>query len=47
MTEKDTLLPEYFKGVKKVINAVSVIVGPREGDTPERQKYYQVSFYSW
>lgn len=26
----------------KVVNAVSVIVGPKEGDTPDRQKYKQV-----
>jgi hypothetical protein len=36
------LIPEYFKGVKKVVNAVSVIVGPKEGDTPDRAKYSQV-----
>lgn len=41
ITKASTLLPEYFKGVKKVINAVSVIVGPKEGDTPERAKYNQ------
>ncbi|XP_063939214.1 protein HIGH CHLOROPHYLL FLUORESCENCE PHENOTYPE 173, chloroplastic isoform X2 [Daucus carota subsp. sativus] len=41
ITKSSTLLPEYFKGVKKVINAVSVIVGPKEGDTPERAKYNQ------
>eukprot|EP00250_Pteridium_aquilinum_P003547 c13856_g1_i1 orf=126-1889(+) len=47
VTKKDTLLPEYFKGVNKVINAVSVIVGPKEGDTPERQKYYQgIKFFA-
>ncbi|KAK9153080.1 hypothetical protein Sjap_000560 [Stephania japonica] len=41
ITKEGTLAPEYFKGVKKVINAVSVIVGPKEGDTPERAKYSQ------
>ncbi|KAF2309589.1 hypothetical protein GH714_003974 [Hevea brasiliensis] len=41
ITKEDTLVPEYFKGVKKVINAASVIVGPKEGDTPERAKYSQ------
>ncbi|KAJ3692111.1 hypothetical protein LUZ60_012461 [Juncus effusus] len=41
VTKKETLNPEYFEGVKKVINAVSVIVGPKEGDTPDRQKYSQ------
>lgn len=43
ITKENTLVPEKFKGVRKVINAVSVIVGPKEGDTPERQKYNQVS----
>lgn len=42
ITKADTLSPEYFKGVKKVINLVSVIVGPKEGDTPDRDKYKQV-----
>ncbi|PKA51667.1 Uncharacterized protein AXF42_Ash003034 [Apostasia shenzhenica] len=41
VTKEDTLAPEYFKGVKKVINTVSVIVGPKEGDTPDRAKYSQ------
>ncbi|CAB78883.1 putative protein [Arabidopsis thaliana] len=42
ITKENTLVPEKFKGVRKVINAVSVIVGPKEGDTPERQKYNQI-----
>lgn len=42
ITKENTLTPEYFKGVRKVINAVSVIVGPKEGDTPDRAKYSQV-----
>lgn len=41
ITQQDCLLPEYFQGVKKVINAISVIVGPKEGDTPDRAKYKQ------
>lgn len=41
ITEESTLLPEYFKGVRRVINTVSAIVGPKEGDTPDRQKYSQ------
>ncbi|CAK9327530.1 unnamed protein product [Citrullus colocynthis] len=41
VTKGSTLAPENFKGVRKVINAVSVIVGPKEGDTPERAKYNQ------
>ncbi|KAJ1278702.1 hypothetical protein BS78_04G098700 [Paspalum vaginatum] len=41
VTKEDTLDPKRFKGIKKVVNAVSVIVGPKEGDTPDRQKYKQ------
>ncbi|KAK2642522.1 hypothetical protein Ddye_024285 [Dipteronia dyeriana] len=41
ITKESTLLRKYFKGVRNVINAVSVIVGPKEGDTPERAKYSQ------
>ncbi|XP_022893730.1 uncharacterized protein LOC111408159 [Olea europaea var. sylvestris] len=41
ITKASTLLPVYFKGVRKVINAVSVIVGPKEGDTADRAKYSQ------
>ncbi|PON95849.1 Hopanoid-associated sugar epimerase [Trema orientale] len=41
ITKESTLVPEYFKGVRRVINAVSVIVGPKEGDTSERAKYSQ------
>ncbi|KAE8653210.1 protein HIGH CHLOROPHYLL FLUORESCENCE PHENOTYPE 173, chloroplastic isoform X1 [Cucumis sativus] len=41
VTKGSTLAPENFKGVRKVINAISVIVGPKEGDTPERAKYSQ------
>ncbi|KAI3456120.1 hypothetical protein Pfo_012783 [Paulownia fortunei] len=41
ITKASTLVPEYFKGVRVVINAVSVIVGPKEGDTPDRAKYSQ------
>ncbi|KAJ7537830.1 hypothetical protein O6H91_11G023700 [Diphasiastrum complanatum] len=41
ITQKSTLLPEYFEGVKRVVNAAAVIVGPKEGDTADRQKYFQ------
>lgn len=43
ITKGSSLVPEYFEGVNKVINSVSVIVGPKEGDTPDRAKYSQVS----
>lgn len=42
VTKTETLSLEYFQGVRKVINSVSVIVGPKEGDTPDRAKYSQV-----
>ncbi|CAJ1938694.1 unnamed protein product [Sphenostylis stenocarpa] len=46
ITKDSTLIPDYFKGVKKVINAAAVIVGPKEGDTPDRAKYSQgVKFF--
>ncbi|URE48808.1 Complex I intermediate-associated protein 30 (CIA30) [Musa troglodytarum] len=42
ITKMETISPEHFKGVKKVINAASVIIGPKEGDTPDRAKYSQI-----
>ncbi|XWS12487.1 hypothetical protein CRYUN_Cryun37aG0092400 [Craigia yunnanensis] len=42
ITKESTLAPEYFKGVRKVINAASVVIGPKEGDTPDRAKYSQI-----
>jgi hypothetical protein len=36
ITKAATLLPEYFAGVKKVVHAASVTVGPKEGDTADR-----------
>ncbi|CAA0823676.1 NAD(P)-binding Rossmann-fold superfamily protein [Striga hermonthica] len=41
ITKASTLVPEHFKGIRMVINAASVIVGPKEGDTPDRAKYSQ------
>ncbi|XP_062218698.1 protein HIGH CHLOROPHYLL FLUORESCENCE PHENOTYPE 173, chloroplastic-like isoform X2 [Phragmites australis] len=41
VTKEDTLDPKLFKGINKVVNAVSVIVGPKEGDTSDRQTYKQ------
>ncbi|GAB4831458.1 hypothetical protein Ancab_005474 [Ancistrocladus abbreviatus] len=41
VTKDTSLTPEYFSGVKKVISVVSVIIGPKEGDTPDRAKYSQ------
>ncbi|KAK8629324.1 hypothetical protein V6N13_078168 [Hibiscus sabdariffa] len=46
ITKASTLPSEYFKGVRRVINAASVIIGPKEGDTPDRAKYSQgVKFF--
>ena len=42
LTQPKTLLPDHFRGVSRVINCASVLVGPKEGDTQDRQKYYQV-----
>ncbi|KAL6888970.1 hypothetical protein ACP4OV_009996 [Aristida adscensionis] len=41
VTKEDTLYSNNFKGIKKVVNAVSVIVGPKEGDKPDRQNNKQ------
>lgn len=46
VTQGATLLPEFFEGVTKIVVAHSCIVGPKEGDTADRQKYYQgVKFF--
>eukprot|EP00878_Enallax_costatus_P006301 GHUV01006605.1.p1 GENE.GHUV01006605.1~~GHUV01006605.1.p1 ORF type:complete len:707 (+),score=173.74 GHUV01006605.1:310-2430(+) len=46
ITQKQTLLPEMFDGVREVISCSAVKVQPKEGDTPDRQKYYQgIKFY--
>ncbi|KAM7264547.1 hypothetical protein ACFE04_002230 [Oxalis oulophora] len=46
ITDTTTMTPEKFKGVRKIINAASVIIGPKEGDTPDRAKYNQgVKFF--
>ena len=43
LSQRQTLQQEYFRGVAAVISAAATIVAPREGDTPDRQKYKQVS----
>ncbi|CAI5492939.1 unnamed protein product [Closterium sp. Naga37s-1] len=42
VTQMATLQPAFFRGVTAVVNACAVTVGPKEGDTADRQKYYQV-----
>lgn len=37
-----TLLPEMFEGVTAAVLATAAKVSPKEGDTPDRQKYMQV-----
>lgn len=41
ITQKSTLLPEMFEGVRGVISASAVKVAPKEGDTEDRAKYMQ------
>ncbi|CAI5982965.1 unnamed protein product [Closterium sp. NIES-65] len=46
VTQIATLQPAFFRGVTAVVNACAVTVGPKEGDTADRQKYYQgIKFY--
>lgn len=46
ITQPQTLTPAVIANVKAVISCVGVRVQPVEGDTPDRQKYYQgVKFY--
>lgn len=42
VTQRRTLLPEYFAGVRQVVCCSAVKVAPKEGDTVDRAKYYQV-----
>lgn len=43
ITQPATLLPDMFVGVTAAVLASAVKVSPKEGDTPDRQKYMQVS----
>jgi hypothetical protein len=43
ITQPATLLPEMFTGVTAAVLASAVKVSPKEGDTPDRQKYLQVN----
>jgi hypothetical protein len=42
ITQPATLLPDMFVGVTAAVLASAVKVSPKEGDTPDRQKYMQV-----
>ncbi|MEW5317424.1 MAG: hypothetical protein WDW38_008720 [Sanguina aurantia] len=45
ITQKATLLPEYFAGVRAVVSCTAVKVAPKEADV-DRAKYFQgITFY--
>ncbi|KAF5827867.1 hypothetical protein DUNSADRAFT_18603 [Dunaliella salina] len=41
ITQRRTLLPEYFRGVRAVVSCTAVKVQPKEGDDSQRSKYMQ------
>lgn len=43
ITQQQTLRPDMFDGVRAVVSCTAVKVQPKEGDTADRAKYYQVS----
>jgi uncharacterized protein YbjT (DUF2867 family) len=46
ISQRRTLTPDMFAGVGSVISCTAVKVQPKEGDTPDREKYYQgIKFY--
>lgn len=42
ITKPDSLKPDLFIGVRAVVCCTAVNVSPKEGDTPNRDKYKQV-----
>lgn len=42
LTQQSTLQASYFQGVRALVVCSAVKVQPKEGDTPDRQKYLQV-----
>jgi hypothetical protein len=42
ISQRRTLTPDMFAGVGSIISCTAVKVQPKEGDTPDREKYYQV-----
>ena len=42
ITKPDSLKPDLFLGMRAVICCTAVNVSPKEGDTPNRDKYKQV-----
>ncbi len=52
LTQRRTLLPGMFAGVRQLVSCAAVKVQPKEGDTVDRSKYYQgeawkFSFGGW
>lgn len=46
LTQPATILPGALAGVRQVVSCSAVKVQPKEGDTADRQKYYQgIKFY--
>jgi hypothetical protein len=41
LTQRRTLQPGMFAGVRQLVSCGAVKVQPKEGDTPDRAKYYQ------
>lgn len=41
ITQRKTLLPAMFEGVRQLVSCSAVKVQPKEGDTADRSKYYQ------
>ena len=41
ITQKRTLQPAMFDGVRALVSCSAVKVQPKEGDTPDRAKYLQ------
>lgn len=45
ISQRQTLSPDMFDGVRSVISCTAVKVQPKEGDTADRAKYYQVWYH--
>lgn len=41
ITQRQTLAPEFFEGVRALLICSAPIVNPKEGDSPDRAKYMQ------
>lgn len=46
ITQRKTMLPEYFAGVRQLVWCAATKIVPKEGDDENRSKYYQgIKFY--